>query len=468
VTCLPVVGPFWSARYDAPMRASGNGRSNPLRREQGAPRSASNAGLTFIAGLAALGLGAGVVDAQSLPYRDASAFLNTLGVDVHLNYKDTAYRSPQAVARDLEYLSVRHLRQGFPFHWSAGGAQLQDVVFMSKAGFGFDFVVEAAKSFDPALLTARAEEIEADAPGSIEAIEGFNEINNWPVTYQGQKSVAAAAAAMAALYAAIKGDRALEAIPVYDMTGGPSAPSLAGRADFANAHPYPHNGKPPQVLGDPEMRRADVPRVITEIGDFSLPASWPAGKPWWDGYTMLGVDEESQAKSILLSYFDAAEAGVTRTYVYELLDERPDPAMKSAGDHYGLFHSDHSPKVAAVAIHNLTSFLKGDTARTTPLAPRPAPVELQAPADVHRLLLRVAEKRWVLALWSEEPFWRWTGPKAFPVDAEPKPVTIRLLRKARRITAYDCLTAKQTPLKLDGRTLEVGVTNSPGLVSISE
>src|ERR1700752_4738988 len=94
--------------------------------------------LVAVVGVAALVLSAGAAGAQAPGYMEASAFLDTLGVNVHLNYKDTVYSSPRAVARGLEFLGVRHVRQGFPFNWSAGGAQLQDVVFMSGGGFDFD------------------------------------------------------------------------------------------------------------------------------------------------------------------------------------------------------------------------------------------------------------------------------------------------------------------------------------------
>jgi hypothetical protein len=339
-------------------------------------------------------------------------------VNIHLNYKDTAYADAAAVARDLQYLGIRHVRDGLPMAWSAGGAHPEDFAYIAKAGSKFDFVVGGGKAFDPDITAARADEVSTLIPGAIDAIEGFNEINNWPVTYKGATSPAAADAAMRALYAALHADPHLSGLPVYDMTGAPTPLDLAGRADFANAHPYPHNGNPPAIAADPDLKGHVGASVITEIGNFSLPATWPAGKPWWEGYTMLGVDEESQAKSILLSYFSAAEAGIKRTYVYELLDEKTDPESKRPEFHYGLFHHDHSPKAAAVAIHNLTTFLTsaGGDGPQPATDDEPPPLKLlNAPPGAHMLYIRGGPKTWFAVVWVDAPFWRWTGPIAEPV-----------------------------------------------------
>jgi hypothetical protein len=397
---------------------------------------------------------------------DAGTFIDSLGVNVHLNYKDTSYRTASKVAEDLAFLGVRHLRQGFPFTWGADRKQLADHVLMARRGYKFDFVVEAGRTFSPDALIARADEIEAAAPGSIEAVEGFNEINNWPVTFHGATGTDAALAAMSTLYAAVHADPHLAGVPVYDMTGAPPAASLSGRADAANQHPYPHNGRPPQIAFDEPPNR---PKVVTEIGNFSLPATWPEGKPWWEGHTMLGIDERSQAKSLLLAYFDAAEAGVSRTYLYELLDEKPDPANRQPEDHFGLFRADHSPKPSAIAIHNLTSFLSLPTGAGMVAPVSATGISIKgAPAGVHKLLLRKAPHTWVLALWNEAVFWEWTGPKAFPVDAAPTPVTVGAPSRVKSLIVYDCLTGQSEQLPVKNGRASVPVRDYPLLFAITD
>ena len=54
---------------------------------------------------------------------------------------------------------------------------------------------------------------------------------------------------------------------------------------------------------------------------------------------------------------DAVAQGVPATYLYELLDEWPDPNNTDREQHFGLFNNDGTPKQAAAALHNLTTIL---------------------------------------------------------------------------------------------------------------
>ncbi len=88
--------------------------------------------------------------------------------------------------------------------------------------------------------------------------------------------------------------------------------------------------------------------VLTEAGYYSL----PGGGSWG------GVDLTTQAKPRLLNLlFDAAKLGVSRTYLYQLLDAYPDPSNTDMEKHFGLFDINNKPKPVAAAIHNLTTIL---------------------------------------------------------------------------------------------------------------
>jgi hypothetical protein len=168
-----------------------------------------------------------------------------------------------------------------------------------------------------------------------------------------------------------------------------------------------------------------------------------------------------------MSYLDGAESGFYRTYIYELLDEKPDPLNNQPEYHFGLFRADHSPKPAATAIHNLVGFLNDAGARET-LPKGSAPIEVEAPPDgVRQLVIRKGEKSWALVLWTDEPFWKWTGPKAFPVEAQPVPVSLKLDRKLKSLTLADPLTGKTEalPLQADG---SVEVPGYPVLILAQE
>ena len=57
---------------------------------------------------------------------------------------------------------------------------------------------------------------------------------------------------------------------------------------------------------------------------------------------------------------DAAKLGVPQTYLYELLDPWADATGDNMQRHFGLFDINNKPKIAATALHNLTTILADD------------------------------------------------------------------------------------------------------------
>jgi hypothetical protein len=391
-------------------------------------------------------------------------FVDSIGVNTHLGYAATPYRDLPAVSRELNYIGVRHVRDHLPLGKPAVGP----LKALAARGVLFDLIVGGGRPdrpFDPERAVAATRQFLAEAPNSVEAIEGFNETNNWPVYYQDKGGDAAAHAGMAALYQAVKADPVLKGLPVYDMTTTERFSSIAGRADFANDHPYPRNGGRARFTYVHYDRGENQPRVVTEIGNFSLPAGWPNGRPWWAGSTMLGVDELTQAKSILDSVFWAAQRGVTRTYIYELLDEGPDPAHKSPGQHFGLFRADHSPKPAAIALHNLTDYLNSIRDDRGERPPAAAPIRIADP-EVNRLLMAGGKNIFVAALWTNDPFWARGAGSAGPAPTRVKQTRVELLRPVVRAAQFDPLKGDRVALEVKGSVLEVPVVDHPTLLEL--
>ena len=61
----------------------------------------------------------------------------------------------------------------------------------------------------------------------------------------------------------------------------------------------------------------------------------------------------------LNTLFENALHGISRTYLYELVDLNSSSTNTSSNDHFGEFHDDWTPKAGATAIHNLTNILQG-------------------------------------------------------------------------------------------------------------
>jgi hypothetical protein len=345
-------------------------------------------------------------------------------------------------------------------------------VYLAERGIRFNFGVQG----DVAQSLQKVERFEAEAPaGSLAAVEGFNEINNFPVQYEGLKGVAAGMAAQRAIYARVHGDTALAGVPVYDLTGYDSkdVATRANAADFANAHVYPQNGEQPgwNANGDTwiawntdGLRKFRLPLVITEFGYFSIPQS---------GWYQIGVDEPAQAKGVINGLMDAARAGVARTYVYELLDEKPDPQNRNGEMHYGLFRNDHSPKAAAFAIRNLTSILgarraqQADRAMAGSLPDSAACTVTGLPVSGRSLLLEQGDGRFVLVLWNETPFWNRAS--GTPVSSPPAHVEIDFGATVSRIDLYDP-TVSVAPFtgQRNVRRIAVDVPDHPLLIEVTQ
>src|ERR1700753_987113 len=111
-------------------------------------------------------------------------FIDSIGVNVHLAYTDSGYANSGKALAALQYLGLDHVRDGASITLLQGPSAYS---LFAKAGVEFDFVV-GAKAVPDDIVDSIAAFDEAH-PGAVAAIEGPNEINNYPVTYQGETGV---------------------------------------------------------------------------------------------------------------------------------------------------------------------------------------------------------------------------------------------------------------------------------------
>jgi hypothetical protein len=199
-----------------------------------------------------------------IPGQRAADFLGTLGVATHIPYTDSQYDDADRIVADLNYLGVHKVRDGAPLpDLDAVWRGHYDTV----ANAGNQFVLLTNASSPGAVVTA-AHDLEARHPGAVIGIEGPNEVNNWPVTYNGQTGTAGAQAFQQALYTAVKADALLKAKPVLGFT---DYPEHAGKSDWNNIHPYEREGDGPyQVIADGKAAQSAAdpgkPFAITKTG----------------------------------------------------------------------------------------------------------------------------------------------------------------------------------------------------------
>ena len=319
----------------------------------------------------------------------------------------------------LSYIGVSNVRNAFY-------ADSSDMAFyktLATAGVKFDFIAPSDLPNQGQAginaFVAGLEALAAAKPNAVMFIEGANEVNLEPVSFNGYNNLAGATAFQQALFQAIRSDTSLHGVPVANVSVGysnaatySSLTGTTGYFDLSNIHAY--NTTQANILDT--MRGAvdsasplgtDKPFVITETGYTTDP-----------NFNTLGVDEATQAKLTIDTLLDAFAAGSQKTFLYELFDNYQQPDKPELDHHWGLFHEDGSPKLAATALHNLTALLSSNGGGAMQGTFQVAGLG----ADSHSLSLTKASGATDLMVWRDTPIWDDATHSA--KSLQPEPVTI--------------------------------------------
>ena len=139
-------------------------------------------------------------------------FIGLIGINTHPDQGDT-YANTANVVGDLQYLGIHHHRSGIP----------NESAFQTIANAGIELTVclMAGGTFttsDIGSMLAPIDQLNEAVPRSIAAIEGPNEINNFPLTYNGVGGIPGAEAIQKDIYSAVKADAHLAGVPVVYFT----------------------------------------------------------------------------------------------------------------------------------------------------------------------------------------------------------------------------------------------------------
>jgi hypothetical protein len=369
-----------------------------------------------------------VDEAAADPAAAADAFVDTIGVNVHLRYLDTPYADYEGIIRPrLEESGIRHVRDG--------GA-LDDEAFFRKLNDLATVGVRSNLIMSPAEVTpAEAVAIAKAARSSVASIEGPNEPNvflrdlfpDGIREYQTQ------------LYAAIKADPETASLPVL-------APSLAYDAedadrlgvvpgDFGNTHSYAAGQVPGVRLDTIQLPAAEAvspgkPIMATETG-YHTAVNTTGGQP--------GISERAGGKYLPRTYLEHFNRDVRRTFAYEFLDELgdpdrfpSDPELDDSEARFGMLRSDGSPKPAFTAITHLIRLLEDPGPAFAPTAPR---YSLSGNVtDLHRTVLQKRDGTWFVILWLNARSYDLDAKADLDVPAQA--VTLTLAQRVRRATTY--------------------------------
>lgn len=361
-------------------------------------------------------------DANGVAAFRANDFLNSIGICAHMAQ---GIDGPDGVGAATKFAGIRAVRDAASSSTVAGWLS----VFQQS---GARVALLPDGTVQGTIDIAK----QLQAAGALLAVEGPNEPNNFPVTYQGQTSdyngsFLPVANFQRDLYAAVKAEPTLATVPVFHSSeAGGSEPDNVGLqfltvpdgaattvpsgtryADFANTHNYVcghsaqlvdnvcWNAEDPTMNGDwdgmyveygntwhgqfagySSSDLTNLPRVTTETG-------WTTSGPG-------SISQEQQGRLFLNLYLAAFKRGWSYTFIYMLRD---DPVQGI----WGLFDTEWQPKVSGTYLHNLTTIL-ADTGAGSATGKLDYSIAIQ-PATVHDLLLQKTIGTFELVIWDERP-----------------------------------------------------------------
>ncbi len=393
-----------------------------------------------------------------------SSFLQNLGINTHLGYGNTPYYGQsQNVISALRYLGINTIRDQPP-GYTHDPTTADANAALAAAGVQFDALVVGNGAVDVTDTIAEVAAFEQTYPGSIAAIEGPNEINAWPISYEGTTDTYAAGVQVTQdLWTAVQSNPSLEAVPVYALTlsygitgvaaGEGQLGDLAPYVTYGNAHVYASSSNVwqenmPYWLPILKQDTPGLPAVITETGYTTTPSY---------------VDELSAAKYNLNTFFENALNGIPRTYLYELVDEHASATDTNVQDHYGEFHNDWTPKTGATAIHNLTTVLQSAGSGTA--STRLSYSVNGLPATGHSFLLGSGTV-FDLAVWIDATVYDPTN--AADIAAPAYPVTVNLGATYSNVAVYDPMIGT-APIATYSNvsTVSISVVDHPLIVQVN-
>ena len=391
----------------------------------------------------------------------ASDVVQAWGVDTALTFNNS-YGNTSLVINELNYLGIDHVRE-----LMGGTDDYAQNIYRQLAADGakFDFLVSTGGAQDLASTMTRLDLIAQTNPGAIVSVEGSNEINLWPITYDGLTGMAAGVAWQQALYTAVKSDPNLAGIPVINLTLGGGTPeqyqalgNLSAFADYGNVHLYPGDpnstSAPASYIIGPNsyvqysnQDTPGLPMIMTEFGYYTTPDN------------QGGVTEAVQAKYELDALFDSMKAGLSQVYLYELMNGDPT-------DPYGLFYSDGTPKEIAVGLHNLTAILKDTGANAGSFTPGSLNVSFSnMPATGNSLVMEKSNGTFDIAVWNEPDIWDVNNVRE--IAAPTSTVTVNLGAAFGSVKVYDPLTGTSAVQSLSNvGQLQLGLTDHPLIIEV--
>jgi hypothetical protein len=360
--------------------------------------------------------------------KSADNFVDTIGVNVHLNYRDKVYfkRFDNLIKPKLLKLGVRYIRDGVQNDPGINRNHFFYQRLRDLANSGIKFNLITAPTTDYSLL----DQVYAWTNRSIVAFEGLNEPD---LNAGNSQSVAVVRVTQKKLYKTVKGIPARSRIPVIAPSFAQSPKEvgdLSPWADFGNLHNY-FSGRNPE-MDDWGSIRWNLENVAEPVTGTKPVISTETG---WNNAlkgpnTPQGVPEDVVGKYMPRMFLTQFNRGIARTYLYEFIDEGIDPKEPEAN--FGLLRNDGSPKPAYTALQNLINVLKDPGPSF-----KPGSLKYSLRGDTKNFQHTLLQKRngdFYLAFWAGELGWDPTTKTRLSVPE--KPIALTLPKEIGAATRY--------------------------------
>ena len=378
--------------------------------------------------------------------RSAGDFVNSIGVNVHLNYFDTAYGNFASVQSELKSIGIHHLRDGIHLQ----NDDYNNVLYgrwvqLGKLGVRFDAVLDPRSNLGPVTSTL-LDRVNQLAGHTIESFEGPNELDisalpDWPSVARSYQQT---------LFSSVRsmpGGKSIAVIgpSMASASKGSRLGDVGDRIDEGNLHPYPAGEMPSVVFPwqvDLARRMSGSKQIVITESGYHNALNDHSDQP--------AVSESAAAKYIPRLFLENYTRGVSRTYLYEFLDEKPDPSLTHFQMHWGLIRSDGSEKPAFIAMKNLVAELS-DSSSQEHL--RQLAWSLSAKTEhTHHLLLQGKSDEFDLVLWQEVP--SYDCRRQADITNTPLASVLTLGKEASSITLYEP-SVQARPLRIINHVTQV-------------
>lgn len=363
-----------------------------------------------------------IAHAETVRATAADAFVDSVGVNIHVHYQGTVYDHATNLKAALQKLGVRHVRDGLvDSQWETYFQRHND---LGRSGIRCTFIT--------GMPVDRVLPLATKLKDAIEAFEGPNEVNlnKWTPerASQYQKD----------LWTTIRADAAWAKHPVLclsvtDYDYGAKLGDLSAFVDYGNIHPYPGGWEPengsvwmkadlPTGLKGGRQFTGVKPMIITETGYTTHRAK--------EGH--VAVTPEMAGIYLPRMLLHIFSSDVKRTFIYELFDLHDNPQDQESN--FGLIRSDGVTfKPAGTAMGNLLTILRDPGATF-----RPTSLDFQvSEAKTRTALFQKRDGAFYLAVWLPSNLWDQSRPYGQKQQADPAdlPCTITFAKPPRAVTA---------------------------------